>query len=371
MQLKLADNIKRYRKQMNLTQEELSEHLGVTIGAVSKWENSNNVPDILMLMDIANFFNVSVDELLGYEMTSKNQEDLVTSIDTLCNERKFEEALDESRKALARYPHNFKIIYVAANAHYYSVYEGHNLTDPSTAIELYKKALAYISQNSDPDISEFSIKHKICEMYSKFDKEKALEGFKEINYDGVTNPLIAQLLSDMGRRDEALTYHTYSLLRCFSETYTTLTNSAACLAKSGKASDINTAIEMLNSALTIIDTFTKKDKVNYTFKFTIPTLFIKGFLYELLGEEEVMKEYIKKSYEAAVLYDKSKVESELSKSLKYFFIEKKVYGFDNVGTTALEGVESLFKSEIKELSGKLKEGMQKAIDYWNSLKTKF
>lgn len=54
MQLKLAENIKRYRKEMGLTQDGLAEALGVTIGAVSKWENGNNVPDITTLMELAN-----------------------------------------------------------------------------------------------------------------------------------------------------------------------------------------------------------------------------------------------------------------------------------------------------------------------------
>jgi DNA-binding XRE family transcriptional regulator len=40
MQLKLNENIKKYRKSMNLTQEELAEAFGVTVGAVSKWESA-------------------------------------------------------------------------------------------------------------------------------------------------------------------------------------------------------------------------------------------------------------------------------------------------------------------------------------------
>ena len=49
MQIKLNENIKKYRKSMNLTQEELAEAFGVTVGAVSKWESGSNVPDILSL----------------------------------------------------------------------------------------------------------------------------------------------------------------------------------------------------------------------------------------------------------------------------------------------------------------------------------
>ena len=71
MKLTLYENIKKLRKNKGMTQEELAEFLGVTVGAVSKWENGNNTPDIVMLTILADFFDVSVDVLLGYEISSK------------------------------------------------------------------------------------------------------------------------------------------------------------------------------------------------------------------------------------------------------------------------------------------------------------
>ena len=53
------------RKQNNITQEELAAELGVTAAAVSKWENSYTLPDILMLCALADYFGVTTDELLG------------------------------------------------------------------------------------------------------------------------------------------------------------------------------------------------------------------------------------------------------------------------------------------------------------------
>ena len=45
MQHNLNENIKKYRKEMNLTQADLAEAFGITEGAVSKWESGNTVPD--------------------------------------------------------------------------------------------------------------------------------------------------------------------------------------------------------------------------------------------------------------------------------------------------------------------------------------
>lgn len=53
------------RKQKNVTQEEMAAELGVTAAAVSKWENGYTLPDILMLCAIADYFDVTTDELLG------------------------------------------------------------------------------------------------------------------------------------------------------------------------------------------------------------------------------------------------------------------------------------------------------------------
>ena len=53
------------RKKKNVTQEDLAAELGVTAAAVSKWEKGYSLPDILMLCSLADYFQVTTDELLG------------------------------------------------------------------------------------------------------------------------------------------------------------------------------------------------------------------------------------------------------------------------------------------------------------------
>ena len=65
--LKLAENIANHRKRCRVTQEELADFVGVTKASVSKWENGATMPDIGVLPQLAVFFDISVDELLGYE----------------------------------------------------------------------------------------------------------------------------------------------------------------------------------------------------------------------------------------------------------------------------------------------------------------
>ena len=64
MTIYIGENIKRLRLQKELTQEVLAEFLGISFQSISRWERGESYPDITMLPVIANFFDVTVDELL-------------------------------------------------------------------------------------------------------------------------------------------------------------------------------------------------------------------------------------------------------------------------------------------------------------------
>ncbi len=65
IQKTLGERIKYHRKRLGLTQEELARRMGVTAQAVSKWENNLSSPDISILPELAEVFDISLDELLG------------------------------------------------------------------------------------------------------------------------------------------------------------------------------------------------------------------------------------------------------------------------------------------------------------------
>lgn len=65
--------IKDIRKQNNLTQNEFASILGVTFQAVSKWENDKSIPDITILKDISNKFNVDLNYLISGKKVNINK----------------------------------------------------------------------------------------------------------------------------------------------------------------------------------------------------------------------------------------------------------------------------------------------------------
>lgn len=55
------------RHKRGITQEELASYLGVSKATVSKWETETTYPDITLLPQLAAYFDISIDELIGYE----------------------------------------------------------------------------------------------------------------------------------------------------------------------------------------------------------------------------------------------------------------------------------------------------------------
>ena len=109
MELRIGDNIRRLRRDRNISQEKLAEVLGVSPPAVSKWERGETLPDIAMVLPIAAFFDVTTDELFGYDQLSI-QADLKRRIkmsDDLLRQNKWLEANEVILETYQAYPNDF------------------------------------------------------------------------------------------------------------------------------------------------------------------------------------------------------------------------------------------------------------------------
>lgn len=71
-QIKIGAFIKELRKENGLTQEQLAEKLNVSGRTVSRWETGTNMPDISLLTELAEFFDISIPELIDGERKSEN-----------------------------------------------------------------------------------------------------------------------------------------------------------------------------------------------------------------------------------------------------------------------------------------------------------
>ena len=65
--IKIAENIRFFRKQAGLTQEELAARFGSRKTLISNYEIGRNPPDIETLWELADIFDITLDELVGRE----------------------------------------------------------------------------------------------------------------------------------------------------------------------------------------------------------------------------------------------------------------------------------------------------------------
>ena len=143
MEMMLAENIRMYRKRKRLTQEQLAEDLGVTSGAVYKWEAKLSVPELNMIIVIADYFDTSVDALLGYTMKDNR---LSVTVQRLKEYRIKKEyiGLAEAEKALKKFPHAFEVVHESAILYRVFGMERHAAMPPAVTIIFLARYLSFV-----------------------------------------------------------------------------------------------------------------------------------------------------------------------------------------------------------------------------------
>lgn len=111
MNLKIGQIIKRLRQEKEITQEQLANALFVSPQAISRWESGACYPDIESLPMLADVFSVSVDELIGYKLSEREEElsAIKKEIDRLSEVGNINERIAFARESLAKYPLDFEI----------------------------------------------------------------------------------------------------------------------------------------------------------------------------------------------------------------------------------------------------------------------
>lgn len=79
-QKKIGSFLKELRKEKGITQEEFAEKLNVSGRTVSRWETGSNMPDISLLVEIAEFFDVSIPEIINGERKSESMNEEVKEV---------------------------------------------------------------------------------------------------------------------------------------------------------------------------------------------------------------------------------------------------------------------------------------------------
>jgi transcriptional regulator with XRE-family HTH domain len=197
-----------------MTQEQLAEALGVTVGAVYKWEKGLSMPDIGLILELADLFGTSTDVLLGYEWQSCSRSEAVRRVKDLRRERQYAAGCGEAEKLLQKYPNSFDLVYEAAQLYFEKgeAERDHRVYD--RAIELFERACGLLEpemQRENDMLSETALRTKTAHCYLRMgEAEKALEILKRYNVCGINDAHIgalqANIMGDFDQADEAPRY---------------------------------------------------------------------------------------------------------------------------------------------------------------------
>ncbi|MDR0916819.1 MAG: helix-turn-helix domain-containing protein [Oscillospiraceae bacterium] len=167
--MNIGTNLRRLRRERDMTQEDLAGALGVSFQAVSKWERGEGYPDITLLPSIAVFFRVSVDELMGMDEV-RRQEELAGFVVEYARRRgesdgsaeSLDRAADVYRDALKKYPNEWFLMYWLANS-LVSERGDEQLSDGcfDEAIALYERIVKY-ADNAELQIQAQSALAGVC-----------------------------------------------------------------------------------------------------------------------------------------------------------------------------------------------------------------
>lgn len=110
--MSIGSNIKRLRREREMTQEQLAQCLGITANAVSQWECDRTAPDISQLPILARVLQVSTDRLLGIDFGRDEQEiRRILEESFACNRTgQFEKAVEIAREGLKQYPRSYQLM---------------------------------------------------------------------------------------------------------------------------------------------------------------------------------------------------------------------------------------------------------------------
>lgn len=111
--LKLPDNLIMLRHKKKKTQGEVADFIGVTKASVSKWENGQSMPDIMILPQLAAFFDVTIDELMGYEpqLSCEQINKLHENLKVSFAEKGFDYTMNECRNLVKKYYSCYRFLF--------------------------------------------------------------------------------------------------------------------------------------------------------------------------------------------------------------------------------------------------------------------
>lgn len=357
MQVKLSENIRAMRKARAMTQEQLADAMRVTVGAVSKWESGQNTPDIGLILELADFFETSVDVLLGYEWRGGGAEKAVERINALCREKRFDEGTAEAEKALQKYPNSFEVVYNCAVLYEMKGLEHHNDEASRAALRLYEHSIELLEQNTDSSIGEPTIQQHIADVYQMLgNTELALEQLKKFNYGHCNSAKLGFMLAHICHKpDEALGYLSRALVKHVSSLIHTAIAYVDAFTDKG---DDKQALEVLKWAEGMVSGLIDEGAVSFIYKTDAMLLTGIAQLSAMQGNYDEAQACLRRAIRLAKRFD---IKPDYrAAGIRFYHGAETTTAYDDMGDTVLDGMEKMLNEKD--------ESTPRLLELWDELK---
>ena len=337
VKLTLSENIRNFRKQRKMTQEKLAEALGVTVGAVYKWESGLSQPELNLIVEMADFFDTSVDVLLGYRIKDNSLDSTLDRLSQYCQTLDTT-ALSEAEKALGKYPHSFRVVYTCAKVYLAFGAGNHDPNYLRRALNLLEQAKVLLPQNSDPCISEAVISGDMANAWFLLgEKEKCLELLEQNNAGGIFSSGIGTCLAIyMDRPEEAASFLSQAFLNSISDLLNTI---AGYVFIYRSRSDWQSALEIVQWGIDLLTGLKTETRTDYFVKAHAEMLALLAYAQARCGMTEASHNSLQKAGTYALRFD-SKPDYSIQ-SMRFTDHMENTAIFDALGATASESVSQL------------------------------
>lgn len=203
----LNQKITECRKQQGLTQEQLASLLGISAGAVSKWENGNTSPDISLLAPLARALHITLDELFDFHKQPSREQisKIKTEIRTCMLQDSFTKGEEMLNQYLKEYPSSAALKLCAGTLLFMHAPLAEN-ADENFVNERYRMAIDYfqdVIDSHDPELvnsAMFSKAHCLLQLKEYEECEKLL---KTLNLQAIdASSITLSLYEEQGRIDD-------------------------------------------------------------------------------------------------------------------------------------------------------------------------
>ena len=331
----LDKRISELRKSKNISQEELADILNTSRQAISKWERGESTPDIDRLKDLASFFNVSIDYLLGYDMQASSLNGFLDALEKSNKDNSFIISVDEIKAIVAKYPNNIDLLICAID--YLSSFwlNEHNNELIDLLTDYCKRALTIFKEDNKYNVTLNDIRKSLFNLYILKEDYKAAKEYLKNNkiYDNEMDE--ASLELELGNNDRVMELVSNSYLKSVTLILNgTLIRSRLLL----RTNKINEAYESINWGISFIKSIGTNEEA---FSDII-------LVFNLL--KVVCERYLKLDYKETLIFLKQNMKNQFGKTeigedLKFYDDQEAKMYF------VFASLEESLNKELEQLKG--------------------